>query len=405
MELTCSELRDFYVNVVSYPMKQHVIGSRDGGQVNELYNILPPRMRAKLKMVPDPVDNIVARITVNESYINAPIIYVSETDPDLATRANWVEFLVTNRLILSGGVVRDLPNLIRTGNYDRIASTALVMITSVYICGVYKRAQPRVSVCDQVLTLAAGQLDELFPPAFDRFLRECCKLHLHDKSASLNAPYTYDSSLTWSTEVMGFKFRDTFLRLLFECDQGDDDAVMTRLKAMEAEVRDALGHTASISRGFVWTQLCVINVRIAVDVLFRYGPRSEHFKPSRSDGVYTDLDMARMFLDVADGCGIHCPYDAMRYFHTPYSPKDGDVLPACPICLEVTHYCDVSFVKNCHAVVNCKRCLQPVHRRCLERGTVSVCPHCRECSEWTMDVDDIRRKLASKQQQKTPAAN
>ncbi|KAK3290069.1 hypothetical protein CYMTET_2537 [Cymbomonas tetramitiformis] len=400
MESAHSELHEFYINVVNYPMKQRLIESCNGGRVDELYNFLPPEHRAELKMIPDAMDNIMARLTVDESYINAPTIFVSETNPDLATRANWVQFLVTNRLIMSGGVVRDLPQLVRLRDYDRIASTALVMIASVYICSVYKRAEKRVSVCDHVLTLAASQLDGLFPPAFDRFVQDCC-----EKNASSDAPYTYDSSLTWSTEVMGFRFRDAYLKLLFECDQGDDDAVMARLRVMEKAVRNVMGDRMSISRGFVWTQLCVVNVRIAVDVLFRYGPKSERFRPSHSNGVYTDLDMARMFFDVADGCGVHCPYDGMQYFNTPYSPKDGDALPACPICLETTHYCNVTFVENYDSVVNCKRCLQPVHRRCLQLGAVSICPYCRANSKWSMDVDDIRKEIAASKQTKKTNAN
>ncbi|KAK3281491.1 hypothetical protein CYMTET_10720 [Cymbomonas tetramitiformis] len=358
-------------------------------------------MRDELKMIPDPVDNIVARLTVNESYVNAPIIYVSETDPDLATRANWVQFLVTNRLILSGGVIRDLPQLVGLEDYDRIASTSLVMIASVYICGVYKRAEPRVSVLDRVLTFAASQLDGLFPPGFDVFLHDYCKSKKGEIEKASDAPYTYDSSLTWSTEVMGYKFRDTYLRLLFECDRDSDDTVMARFKSMEATVRKTFKGETATSRGFVWTQLWVINVRIAVDMLFRYGPKSQYFKPSRSGEMYTDFDMARMFFDVADGCGLHCPHDAMRFFNTPYSPKDGDVLPSCPICLEPTHYCTVHFVDNHHDyVVNCKRCLQPVHGRCLQLGTVSVCPNCRESNGWTMDVDDMREKLAANKQRR-----
>ncbi|KAK3283912.1 hypothetical protein CYMTET_8400 [Cymbomonas tetramitiformis] len=171
MKSTYSELHEFYVNVVNYPMKRRLVDSCNNGQVDELYTFLPPQLRVELKMVPDAMDNIVARLTVNESYVNAPNIFVSETNPDLAKRANWVQFLITNRLILSGGVVRDLPQLIALRDYDRIASTALVMIASVYICAIYKRAEPRVSVCDQVLTLAASQLDGLFPPAFDHFLQ------------------------------------------------------------------------------------------------------------------------------------------------------------------------------------------------------------------------------------------
>ncbi|KAK3234541.1 hypothetical protein CYMTET_55092 [Cymbomonas tetramitiformis] len=405
MKSTYSELHEFYVNVVNYPMKRRLVDSCNNGQVDELYTFLPPQLRVELKMVPDAMDNIVARLTVNESYVNAPNIFVSETNPDLAKRANWVQFLVTNRLILSGGVVRDLPQLIALRDYDRIASTALVMIASVYICAIYKRAEPRVSMCDQVLTLAASQLDGLFPPAFDHFLQGCCESYLRQKGTSSDAPYTYDSSLTWSTEVMGFRFRDTYLRLLFECDQGNGDAIMTRLKVMDRAAQAVMGDRTSISRGFVWTQLCVVNVRIAVDVLFRYGPKSERFKPSHSSGVYTDLDMAHMLFDVADGCGIHCPYDGMRYFNTPYSPKDGDALPACPICLETTHYCNVSFVKNYKPVVNCKRCLHPVHRHCLQLGTVSACPYCRANSGWSMDVDNIRKELTALKQVKRSDAN
>ncbi|KAK3243804.1 hypothetical protein CYMTET_46559 [Cymbomonas tetramitiformis] len=351
MESAFSELHQFYVDVVNYPMQQRLVESRDGGRVDELYNFLPVERRAELKMIPDAMDNILARLAVDESYINAPTVFISEKNPDLATRANWVQFLVTNRLILSGGVVRDLPQLVGLQDYDRVASTALVMIASVYICSVYKCAETRVSVCDHALTLAAAQLDGLFPPAFDRFVRDCCKSHSRENVASSDAPYTYDCSLTWSTEVMGFKFRDTFLKALFECDRGDNDAVMIRLKVMEKAVREVLGDNPSISRGFVWTQLCVVNVRIAVDALFRYGPRSRAFKPSRDDGVYTDLDMARMFFDVADGCGVHSPHDGMRYFNAPYSPKDGDALPACPICLETTHYCNINFVENHDSVV------------------------------------------------------
>ncbi|KAK3247913.1 hypothetical protein CYMTET_42589 [Cymbomonas tetramitiformis] len=395
MKSDFSELHQFYVNVVNYPMKQRLIESRDGGRVDEMYNFLPVERRAELKMIPDAMDNILARLAIDESYINAPTVFISETNPDLATRANWVQFLVTNRLILSGGIIRDLPQLVGLQDYDRVSSIALVMIASVYICSVYKCAETRVSVCDHALTLAAAQLDGLFPPAFDRFVRDCCKPHLRENVASSDAPYTYDSSLTWSTEIMGFKFRDTFLKALFECSRGDDDAVMIRLKGMERAARRELGDNPSISRGFVWTQLCVVNVRIAVDALFRYGPRSRAFKPSRDDGVYTDLDMARMFFDVADGCGVHSPYDSMRYFNAPYSPKDGDALPSCPICLETTQYCNVNFVKSHDSVVNCKRCLQPVHSRCMHRGNLPNCPYCRASGDWSVNVDDLRNQIVA----------
>lgn len=391
MDSTYEELHRFYADVVNYPMRQRLVDSRGSGRIDEMYNLLPEEARGDLRMVPDAMNNIVTRLTVDENYVNAPTIYVSETDPKLAERANWVQLLVGNRLVLTGGVVRDLPQLVGLRDYDRAAFTALITIGSVYVCGVYKRAEARLSVCDRVLTLAADQLHGLFPPGFDAFLRECCESHMHEKGGS-DAPFTFDSCLTWSTEVMGFRFRDAYLRLLFESDQ--EDAVMARLRSMESAARDAMRCAPSVSRGFVWTQLWVINVRIAVEALFRYGPRSERFRPSSDDGVYTDADMARMFFDVADGCGMHCPYDALRHYNTPYSPKDGDSLPLCPICLEATHYCGVGFVASNHPVVNCKRCLQPVHSRCMRSGNLTVCPCCRESEEWSMNVEDVRRKLA-----------
>ncbi|KAK3288998.1 hypothetical protein CYMTET_3545 [Cymbomonas tetramitiformis] len=346
---TTKEMHHFYTNVVNYPMQKHVVSSKHGNRKYEIYNFLRQEVRELLRINPDPANNIAVNIVVNENFIDAPIIFTatqetSEQDRILAARANWVELLRSNRFALNGGGISDLPQLLKTKNYDWISKVALTCICNIYICGIHKRTESIVSVCDHMIILACDQASLLFPKNFDSYIMRA--MANGDRSSPEHIAYTYDASLTWPTETQGFNFRNCFLKYIFE-QTVIDCPMMQRLSKMCEIVIEELNldiKDMSVARGYVWAQLYVLNVQLAIVCLLTYGPKSEHFRPSDGSSRYTEFDMANLFFEFADGDGIHCRHDAITVYHTPHSTKYGDVLPTCPICLETTHYSNGAWV-------------------------------------------------------------
>eukprot|EP00854_Cymbomonas_tetramitiformis_P000264 gene264-479_t len=402
-ESSTLELHHFYANVVNYPMRNLVVCTNKSAARDEVYTFLRNEVRDSIRMNPDPANNLALKLVVDESYIDAPIIFTGTNESTaeqevVAARANWVESLRPNRLVLNGGGVSDLPQLLQKRNYDRVSKTALCLICNVYVCGLHKRRESPVSVCDHMLLLAAEQASVLFPKDFDSYI-----LGEIEKGAS-RAPredsYTYDASLTWPTEAQGIKFRNRFLKYLFE-QEVIDCPVLDRLRKMCGAVLDELKLAPaqiSVARGFIWAEMCVLNVQFAIAVFLKYGPKSDGFRPADGSSGYTDHDIAQFFFEVADGEGIHSRYDAVTVFHTPPSAAHGDVLPMCPICTNTTHYSNDSFCSTKNAVVNCRECLQPIHVGCFpnskpDKSVLSRCPYCRASGDWLVDVAQVKAQF------------
>ncbi|KAK3252346.1 hypothetical protein CYMTET_38346 [Cymbomonas tetramitiformis] len=300
-------------------------------------------------------------------------------------------------MALNGGGVSDLPQLLQKQNYDRISKTALGWICNVYVCGLHKRKETPVSVCDHMILLAAEQASAIFPKNFDSYVLRA--IEKCTPCAPLSNSYTYDACLTWSTETRGVNFRNQFLKHLFEHDV-TDCPVVKRLQRTCGVVLEELGLSSkqiSVARGFVWAEMYVLNVQIAIVTFLKYGPKSDHFRPTDGGAYYTDTDIARLFFEIADGEDIHSRHDAVTVYHTPPSTAHGDVLPVCPICLEITHYTNSKFTSTKNAVVNCHRCLQPIHVKCHPKSdscisSLKSCPCCRAPGEWLIDVERAKLK-------------
>ncbi|KAK3257179.1 hypothetical protein CYMTET_33725 [Cymbomonas tetramitiformis] len=230
-------------------------------------------------------------------------------------------------MALNGGGVSDLPQLLQKQNYDRISKTALGWICNVYVCGLHKRKETPVSVCDHMILLAAEQASAIFPKNFDSYVLRA--IEKCTPCAPLSNSYTYDACLTWSTETRGVNFRNQFLKHLFEHDVTDCPVVkrLQRTCGVVLEELELSSKQISVARGFVWAEMYVLNVQIAIVTFLKYGPKSDHFRPTDGGAYYTDTDIARLFFEIADGEDIHSRHDAVTVYHTPPSTAHGDVLP------------------------------------------------------------------------------